>query len=224
MAEKIRVGVTGNSRFFAPSWWCISMALRLVGATPLRISLRHRLPSITDVDAMIISGGDDINPQHYGGEDLPRARLDPERDEMEIHWIREALGRGMPLLGICRGAQLLNIVLQGTLHQDLRKMRAKTYNRPGLLPTKQVFISENSRLYRLLARRRIRVNSLHHQAIDKPGKGLRIVAKDLDGITQAVEGSDDERIIGVQWHPEYMFYLPTQLRLFRYLVESCRVD
>jgi putative glutamine amidotransferase len=122
------------------------------------------------------------------------------------------------LLGICRGAQLINVVLGGTLHQDIRPPRKRTYNRPGLLPTKQVRVAPDSTLAGICGRTHLRVNSLHHQAIKEPGRDLQVVGRDLDEITQAVESSAGRTIIGVQWHPEYLFYLPAQFGLFRWLL------
>jgi putative glutamine amidotransferase len=217
MAERPRVGVTGNARRWAPSWWCAWLALRLAGAIPERISVRHP-PSGHTLDALIISGGNDISPEHYGGDIDARVRSDPERDQLEMEWIEHALEKKIPLLGICRGAQLINVVLGGTLHQDIRPIRKLTYNRPGLLPTKQVRVEPESTLARVCGKTRLRVNSLHHQAIDRPGEELRVVGRDLDEITQAVECTEGRTIIGVQWHPEYLFYLPSQFALFRWLL------
>ena len=217
MAERPRVGVTGNGRRWAPSWWCTGLALRLAGAVPERISVRH-VPSAERLDALIIGGGNDISPEHYGGDLEAKVKADPERDRLEIRWIEFALERQIPLLGICRGAQLINVVFGGTLFQDIRPLRRLTYNRPGLLPTKQVRLEEDSALARVCGKRRLRVNSLHHQAIKQAGEGLRVVGRDLDEITQAVECTDARPIIGVQWHPEYLFYLPSQFALFRWLL------
>ncbi|QLC74149.1 gamma-glutamyl-gamma-aminobutyrate hydrolase family protein [Pseudomonas sp. LPB0260] len=219
MAERPRVGVTGNSRRWSPSWWSTRLALRLAGAQAERISVRHAA-SGRPLSALIIGGGDDIGPEHYGGEITAKVRSDPERDELEMRWIERALEQGIPLLGICRGAQLINVVLGGNLHQDIRAMRVHTYNRPGLLPTKQVRVDAESRLAGLCGKARLRVNSLHHQAVRQPGEGLRVVAWDLDNIVQAVEAADGRPIIGVQWHPEYLCYLPAQLALFRWLIRS----
>lgn len=219
MAARPRVGVTGNARRWTPSWWSLRLALRLAGAIPERISLRH-LPSGEPLDALIISGGDDIGPELYGGESAAEAALDPERDQLEIDWINRALEDNIPLLGICRGAQLINVVLGGSLHQDIRQMRKLTYNRPGLLPTKQVRLEQDSVIARVCRRRHLRVNSLHHQAIREPGEGLRVVGRDLDQLVQAVECIDGRQIIGVQWHPEYLFYLPAQFALFRWLLRK----
>ena len=180
--------------------------------------MRHP-PSGEVLDALIIGGGNDISPEHYGGDLDAKVKLDPERDQLEMRWIQHALENKLPLLGICRGAQLINIVLGGTLHQDIRPMRKRTYNRPGLLPTKQIRVEPDSNLARICGKTRLRVNSLHHQAINKPGRELQVVGWDLDEITQAVECLNESTILGVQWHPEYLFYLPSQFALFRWLLQ-----
>lgn len=223
MGRRPRIGVTGNHRRWAPAWWCTSLALRLCGATPVRISTRHpwagELP-----DALVIGGGNDISPEHYGGEVDAKVRLDPGRDELEIKWIRCALKNTIPMVGICRGAQLINVLLGGNLHGDIRPMRNLTYNRPGLLPTKQVRLEPESDLARIMGKTRLRVNSLHHQAVNVPGDGLRCVGQDLDNITQAVESTINCPVIGVQWHPEYLIYMPSHMAIFRWLVNNTRED
>ena len=222
MVKKPRVGVTGNAKTWSPSWWCTAIALRLTGAIPVRISVRHSLRD-ENLDALIIGGGDDISPEHYKGDMNKAVKTDPDRDDLEIRWIKLALEKDIPLLGICRGAQLINVVLGGTLHQDIRSIRKRTYNRPGLLPTKQVWLTEDSQIANICKKLHLRVNSLHHQAIKKTGRDLVIVGRDLDKITQAVESSN-KRIIATQWHPEYLFYLPSQLSLFRWLVDTSKQE
>lgn len=218
MVKRAKIGVTGNGSRWSPSWWCTWLVLRLLGAHPIRISVRHHTHE--KLDALVIGGGDDIAPEHYGGEITEKVKTNPQRDLLEMHWIRTALNHEIPLLGICRGAQLINVVLGGNLHQDIRHLRYHTHNRPGLLPTKQVKIDKNSQLGHICGSFKFRVNSLHHQAVKDPGKGLRIVAEDLDTITQAIEANDGRTIIGVQWHPEYLFYLPSQWRLFQWLLHK----
>jgi putative glutamine amidotransferase len=192
------------------------MALHLAGASAMRITTRHG-DSDQTLDALIIGGGNDISPEHYKGDLGEPVKFDPDRDLLEIRWIRHALQHQIPLLGICRGAQLINVVLGGNLHQDIRSLRRLTYNRPGLLPTKQVALEKRSGLARICGKKKLQVNSLHHQAIQEPGRGLHVVGRDLDGIIQAVEMFDGQKIIGVQWHPEYLFYLPAQFALFQWL-------
>jgi putative glutamine amidotransferase len=217
MAARPRVGVTGAARRWAPAWWCTRLALLLVGAHAVRLSTRHGTTE-GNFDALVIGGGNDIGPEHYQGDIRQPVKTDRERDALEIRWIRHALDTDIPLLGICRGAQLINVVLGGNLHQDIRKMRNKTHNRPGLLPTKTVTLLPGSRMARVCGRQRLRVNSLHHQAIHQSGEGLKVVGRDLDNLVQAVESVARARILGVQWHPEYLFYLPSQRALFRWLV------
>lgn len=220
MVEKPRIGITGNARHWSPSWWCAALALRLAGAVPERISVRHP-PSGNTLDALIIGGGDDISPEHYNEHIDDPVKIDPERDQLEIEWIQKALEINIPLMGICRGAQLINVVLGGNLYQDIRSLRRHTYNRPSLLPTKQVRLLPDSRLARICKKVHLRVNSLHRQAIKTTGTDLQVVGWDLDDITQAVESKKD-RIIGLQWHPEYLIYLPSQFALFRWLVNCTR--
>jgi putative glutamine amidotransferase len=210
--------VTGTARRWSPGWWCTAFTLLLAGAWPERISVRHR-PSGKPLDALIIGGGDDIGPEHYNGDITAAVKADPERDRLEIEWIRRALSQNTPLMGICRGAQLINVVLGGSLHQDIRNLRKLTYNRPGLMPTKTVRLVEDSQIAQVCGKKTLRVNSLHHQAVKEVGKGMRIVGRDLDDIVQAIEAPRGVRIVGVQWHPEYLFYLPAQFAIFRWLVK-----
>ena len=214
-----RVGVTGAARRFSPSWWCTRTALALCGARSSRISVHHAPPRGA-LHGLVIGGGDDISPEHYGGDIEQQVRLDPDRDRLEMDWIEHALDAGLPMLGICRGAQLINVVLGGNLHQDIRDMRRLTRNRPGLLPTKRVSLEPGSRLCATTRRERLRVNSLHHQAVDRPGVDLVVVGRDRDHIVQAFECRNGRPIVGVQWHPEYLFYLPSQLAIFRWLVRT----
>lgn len=223
MATRPQVGVTGSVRRWAPAWWCTRIALHLAGATARRINIsKHVSPH--PLDALVIGGGNDISPEHYGGDLEAPVKADPRRDELEIGWIKYALEHDIPMLGICRGAQLINVVLGGSLHQDIRFLRRLTYNRPGLLPTKQVRLDPDSLIAVVCATSALRVNSLHHQAVKEPGTSLRAVGHDLDGIVQAIEITDNRKIIGVQWHPEYLFYLPAQLALFRWLISGRSAD
>ncbi|CAB0151459.1 Putative glutamine amidotransferase [Pseudidiomarina piscicola] len=219
--RKPRIGVTGAGKRWSPSWWSTRLALWLCGAEVERISVRHR-PSGLPLHGIVIGGGSDISPEHYGGTLDGKVKHDPERDDLEIRWIKKALRDDIPILGVCRGAQLINVLHEGNLYDDIRDLRKQTYNRPGLLPTKQVFIRGDSDLASIVKKRKLRVNSLHHQAVHNVGHGLRIVAHDLDEIPQAIESTGHHAIIGVQWHPEYLFYLPSELRLFRWLIKAAR--
>jgi putative glutamine amidotransferase len=217
--SKIKVGVTGNSRHFSPSWWCIKLSLFLVGARAIRISARHHIDT-KEIDTLIISGGDDINPSLYQGDINPGIKIDDVRDKLEIKWIKWAIERNIPLLGICRGAQLINVVAGGSLHQNLKNIRVKTRNRSSIIASKLVRFTNDSKLSKLLNKNKLNVNSLHNQAINRLGNGLNAVAHDRDNIIQAIESNNNLKIFGVQWHPEYLFYLSKHRQIFKCILNT----
>ncbi len=219
--QKPVVGVTGHGRWWSPAWWCTRLSVWLAGGRAVRISTRHAV-ALDGLHALVIGGGDDIHPGLYNGEVMPKAHYDPERDALERTCIQHALAKGMPMLGICRGKQLINVVCGGTLHSDIRKRRRNTSNRGTVFARKTAVIRSGSRLHQLLGKSRIRINSLHHQAVRMVGDDVRVVARDLDGFVQAVEPSNGTHWLGVQWHPEYLFYRAEHRRLFVWLVGLAR--
>jgi putative glutamine amidotransferase len=146
--------------------------------------------------------------------------LDETRDQLEKRLIREAEARGLPVLGICRGMQLINVVSGGSLHQSLEGFYEEYPAIRSVLPRKNVLIESESQLARALRASRARVNALHSQAIDRLGNGLRICAREGNGVIQGIEHADAPFVIGVQWHPEYLPQRPEQRALFRALVEA----
>ncbi|MVF13248.1 gamma-glutamyl-gamma-aminobutyrate hydrolase family protein [Ketobacter sp. MCCC 1A13808] len=214
------VAVTGPHKTFRFGWWATRFMLAISGVRSVYLTARSVLPD-EPVHGIIIGGGDDIEPEHYGGEVLPRRRYDIERDEFEIGMIRKALQDSIPMLGICRGAQLINVVSRGSLHQNIRPLRRITSNRRSLHPVKWVDLESTSRLAETLGSNKVKVNSLHDQAIDRLGNGLTVVGRDRDGFVQALEGSFGF-LLGVQWHPEYLPYMKSQRRLFRLFTDAVR--
>ena len=147
---------------------------------------------------------------------------DPARDALELALIARAETADLPVLGICRGAQLLNIHAGGTLHQDLSGFYSERPDRWTVFPRKAVTIAPDSRLETTLGRARCEVNSLHRQAVDALGADLAVVARDERGVVQGIEHSSRRFWIGVQWHPEYLPQAPEQRRLFVGLVDAAR--
>jgi len=145
--------------------------------------------------------------------------IDPERDALETELLTRALRDGAPVLGICRGAQLINVHLGGTLHHDVASFYVETSNPWGVLPRKRVQLEPGSLLAGLLGRKRAIVNSLHRQAVDRLGKGLIVAAAESNGVVQGIE-HPERFLVGVQWHPEYLPQRPEQRRLFRELVQA----
>ena len=225
MAHRPDIAVTGPDGRYPIAWWAARFSVFLAGGCAVRLTpfnfRRHRKERFR---AVIIGGGSDIDASLYGEENDEHSRIDAERDVFETEMIRHALETNLPILGICRGAQLINVVLGGSLFSNIRRLRQKTSNRPTPLPRKTaVAVGEGGRILGpALACDHWRINSLHRQAIDRLGEGLRVVARDLDGFVQAVESTHHRWLLGVQWHPEYLFYLRRQRRIFRDLVERAR--
>lgn len=211
------IAITGpERRAFGPRL-LVSLAVRRYGGTPLQLrpSDQHRG---FDYDGVVITGGHDVDPVLYAAEPEVEPNHDPARDAFESGVIDEALRRRVPLLGICRGAQLLNVRLGGTLFQELVSRRSKTSSRWTVLPLKTLHIEPGSRLAKLLGQGPRMINSLHNQAIDRVGTGLRVSGRDLDGLVQAVEDPNHHFLVGVQWHPEFLLFMRPQRRLFRALI------
>jgi len=143
---------------------------------------------------------------------------DPDRDRLEKKLLTEALERDFPVLGICRGAQFINVHLGGTLHQDIREFYNETPKADTIYPRKLINIKPGSSLQGIIGSEEAKVNSLHNQAADKPGKGVDFVAHEPNGVVQALEIVENEFVIGIQWHPEYLPQIASQQRLFRVLV------
>lgn len=213
------IAVTGPRRIWKFAWWATRWRLWRLGARafylcPGQAQLPERL------HGMIIGGGNDIDPTHYGATGAAGAIYDAERDSLELQMIALAEKWSLPVLGICRGAQLINVFKQGNLLNDLRPLRKKTPNRNSLFAVKYATIDKQSKLHAILQTSRVKVNSLHNQAVDQVGESLRAVAFDDDGFVQAIEGIGERYLVGVQWHPEYLPCRTPQTRLFASLKQA----
>ena len=174
------------------------------------------------IDALILSGGGDINPLFGGDEPSPRLRgINQKRDLPELMITRLAYNRQIPILGICRGIQALAVALGGKVAQDISIQANVKHSQDAdrAEQTHSIKIAEDSILYSLYGEEKIYVNSFHHQAVKDTGEKFRVVAKSPDGIVEAMESSEYKSIIGVQWHPEC---LEDGMPLFRWLVEEAK--
>lgn len=227
MAERPVIAITGPDGRYPVAWWAAKLAVLLAGGKPVRLTPSNfREHEKERFKAVIIGGGSDIDAELYGGENTGRSCIDPDRDLFEIEMIRHALDTHLPILGICRGAQLINVVLGGSLYSDVRPLRRRTSNRRTPLPRKTALAESEAHgvLLDAIDADQWWINSLHHQAVDRLGKGIRVVARDLDGFAQALESDAHPWLVGVQWHPEYLIYLKRQRRIFRRLVERARAS
>jgi len=151
-----------------------------------------------------------------------RGGLDPVRDEMERELIGQAIAARLPMLGICRGMQLINVWRGGTLHQSLEGFYDEYPAIRSVLPRKRVELAPGSRLRRILGCEQSLVNALHRQAIDRLGDGLDAAARERNGVLQGFEAAGEQWLIGVQWHPEYLPQRRDQRALFAALVANAQ--
>jgi gamma-glutamyl-gamma-aminobutyrate hydrolase PuuD len=152
-------------------------------------------------DALVLCGGDDVDARRWGEPNHPSVELcPPVRDEYEIALVRCARAAGTPLLGVCRGAQVMNVALGGTLIQHVPDVDGVVPHQKGA--SHEVRIEPGTRLAALSGTSSAQVNSFHHQAVGRLAPGLRVTARATDGIVEAVEGDGAPFLVGVQWHPE----------------------
>jgi putative glutamine amidotransferase len=168
------------------------------------------------LDGLILSGGADIDPARFGQEPHPRTVIVADRDAWEFAVLEAALARDLPVLAICRGIQVLNVAVGGTLHQHLPEVLGHTdhLQKPGTFGPMKVRLDKGCRLGQLLGDR-VTVPCHHHQGLDRLGEGLAAVGWADDEVVEAVELSDRRFVVGVQWHPEQD---ESDLRLFEALV------
>jgi putative glutamine amidotransferase len=177
------------------------------------------------VDALVLSGGIDIAPEVYGGGWPPAQTPDPPRDAFEVALVRQAAATGVPVLGVCRGMQMINVALGGTLHRHVEHAGVEARDEGTFEGVRlhAIPLEPDSLVRRVLGRDRVDVLCLHHQAPDRIGDGLRVGATADDGIVEVVEG-EDGFLLGVLWHPEQMLdSAPLQGRLYRGLVEAAEL-
>ncbi len=204
-------------------------ALRAAGARPDEIVvIRPGDPVEGKFDGVVIAGGDDVDPARYGQVTRPdaRVRADLERDATDFEVFERARDGRAPVLGICRGLQVVNVALGGTLFQDLPTERPSAISHKN--PKKEhrrdhaVRVGSGTRLERIAGAEEIEVNSRHHQAIERPAEGLVVSATAPDGVIEAVEAEDGRWLVAVQWHPENLTGDAVSRRLFRDFVEEVR--
>ncbi len=207
--------------------------IKAAGGMPMILPLLEDEEDIRDLvscfDGFLFTGGHDIDPERYGQPMYSFCEeISPERDHMELILIDEIRKQDKPVLGVCRGLQLINVAFGGTLYQDLAKQK----NNPNLLqhgqkteffyPVHDVDISEDSMLKAIVKEDSIRVNSMHHQGIDVLGEGVNAVARAADGVVEAIEVPDMKFCLAVQWHPEFLWSRRDhELNIFKSFVTAC---
>lgn len=219
-----------NEQRSSISDWYIK-ALELAGAIPVilppSLSPDASAKALHRMDGLLLSGGTDLSPMHYGQQPKPNlGSIDAHRDEQEIAMVKEAHKLGMPIFGICRGMQVLNAALGGTVIQHISPEGPDAIQHrqsaPGWHRHHHVTIQTGTILAAALGEGTIGVNSFHHQAVDQVAPGFVVSAEAPDGTIEGMECMTPW-ILGVQWHPEMMYHrYPEFLRLFEVFAAACR--
>jgi putative glutamine amidotransferase len=208
--------------------------LNAVGALPIAIQPvgEAQIGVLDRIDGLLIPGsGSNVHPSHYGDcESLTPDRHDPARDATTLPLIRAAVARGLPVLAICRGIQELNVALGGTLSQNIHDIAGRNDHRANGKGSTEIAygpkhsVSVTGALARIVGTNTILVNSLHTQAIDRPGEGLVVDAVAEDGTIEAVSAPNAPGfVLGIQWHPEWRWAdHPASVAIFQAFGEACR--
>jgi putative glutamine amidotransferase len=208
-------------------------AVEAAGAVPLVLPV---LPSsssmramIENLDGLVVSGGNfDIHPKFYGEQPIAAlGAIKEDRTDFELGLIALALKRDLPLLGICGGAQAINVALGGSLYQDIDAQRPERieHQRSDLKDRggHAVAVHEKTQLRKIVARPTLEVNTTHHQAVKAPGKHIVVNATAEDGVVEGIESAAHRFVLGVQWHPEFLVHRDAaQRKIFAALVRACR--
>ncbi len=205
------------------------------GANPVILPLGLSEDALENIlsrlDGIIFTGGGDIQPEIYSSQPHPLvSEVDADRDRVEIHLARRTIERGLPFLGICRGLQVVNVALGGTIYEDILDQRTSALQHqyypdwPRNYLAHAVQVEAGSRLEQILGMSEAQVNSLHHQGIDRLASDLHASAYAPDGLIEACELPGHPFGLAVQWHPEWLQeYLPMQA-IFRALVQASSHD
>ena len=215
--------VRDQIRLYVPYY----QALLSVGALPVMVPTTDDVDAVAGyldcLDGFMFTGGKDIPPQAYGHEKHPAtAEVHPRRFAGDRLLAELVLEREMPVLAICMGMQLINVVYGGTLIQDVDTDIQHAPIDEGNDRYHSIVIEEENLLRQMVGATGLEVNSAHHQAVDKLAPGLRVLARAPDGIVEAVQMTDRRFFLGLQWHPERIFERDEQRRIFGAFVDACR--
>lgn len=220
--ERARWGAWDTQVLLSPRNY--SLAVQREGAIALMLSPDDAVAGdpaqlLDMLDGLILSGGSDLDPATYGAEPHPETHgANADRDRFEVALARAALERDMPVLGICRGMQMLNVACGGTLVQHIDRLETHRHT-PGVFSDHEVDLDAGSLAARAAGSNRVAIKSHHHQGVDRLGEGLRVTGRDPgDGQIEAIELPDRGYALGVLWHPEE----DEQSRVIGSLVEEAR--
>lgn len=206
--------------------FAIKLAILISGGKPLGV-VKQNVEDLPDFNGLILGGGVDIHPNRYHGEPKVNYRYDLDRDNMEYQLLEKALAQNKPVLGICRGCQLINVYRNGTLYDDIRKIDDITHYPSHLLGymfyRKTIDIYPESILFKCIGSNSAKVNSIHKQCINKLGKDFIVTAAEKNNIIQCIEDPNHSFVIGVQFHPEFLIYNKSFRNIFQQLIKEASI-
>lgn len=250
--ERPRIAVTGPRRGGWPAWIFTRFALYRAGARAVRVTPGRTLDPASFRGIVIGGGADVSEPLEEGDQPTPphsrvrwprrlldllfaplvllvrllfstrRHGIDPARDALELKLLDYAREQRLPVLGICRGAQLMTLAEGGTLLRDVNTLYDERPELYTVLPRREVQVDVDSRLHAIVGRTELLVNSLHFHAVSEPARGMKIVAREPSGVPQAIEHTERPFWVGVQWHPEYLPQQESHQRIFCALADAAR--
>lgn len=213
-----------NEDFFA--FLAFKVAVIQAGGTPLIISAKDKNYKDLKVDGYLFGGGKDVFPGHYNQPPKDDYIYDQDRDNMEIQCARIARAKRIPSLGICRGAQLMNVACGGSLHMDIASAYEDASYPDGFwhhaLFRKEITIRSGGLLHGIVGKENLKVNSIHKQAIAEIGSQLDVEAWESNGIVQAVSLKEHPFFLGVQFHPEFMIYRSDFRLIFKAFIQATK--
>jgi putative glutamine amidotransferase len=202
------------------------------GGLPMIMPVTEDMAILRDIihlfDGFLISGGPDMDAGYYSEENMPfNGEISPYRDLIETEIIKRAAERNKPVFGICRGIQVINVALGGSLYQDIeaeangKEVLKHSQKAPKWYPTHDIFIERNSKVWQSFGKDCVRVNSFHHQAVKNLAAGLQVTSRSADGIIESIEHGEHIFLVGVQWHPELMWQRDRSfLKLFELFIKA----
>lgn len=251
-SKKPLIGVTGPAKGGAGNWLIMKLILLWYGANPYYLSsdleyIPEALDGLVisggaDIDPRRYGKHSSSLPHEQKKQNYPwwtfffypivklyklafgigSIEVDQERDALEWNLLESAFAKEIPVIGICRGMQLMNVYCGGSLHHNVNVLNNGTPYKKSILGVRAINVDKDSILYEVWQTTRCKINSLHNQGVDKLGNALRVSARDDNDLIQAVEHQHQHFALGVQWHPEYMPHKTLQMQLFETFVEKCR--
>ncbi|MFP4663869.1 MAG: gamma-glutamyl-gamma-aminobutyrate hydrolase family protein [Bacteroidales bacterium] len=218
------IGITrAPDKGFTLQFFMLQLSVFIAGGKPATLKV-YEEEKARRIDGLLIGGGRDVYPAMYQQEAIPGNPYNRVQDDMESKWLYWAMKYNLPVMAICRGAQLMNVVKGGTIYHNLTAIFENadyphsiwSYN----FFRKKIHITTDSLLYKITGKDEIYVNSIHKRAIDKVGTGLKVTSREPNGIIQSIEDPSHRFFIGMQFHPERLLYLKKFRKIFRFFVKT----